>query len=72
MSGRAGQPFLSPQDVANLHHVVVYHDRQMIGGEPVGLEDNKVVQQLILPLHGATNQVVDSGGAGGRHGEPHH
>lgn len=33
----AAKPFITAQDVSNLHEVIVDHIRQVVGWEPVGL-----------------------------------
>ncbi|CCH71629.1 hypothetical protein BN11_100019 [Nostocoides australiense Ben110] len=43
MLGRGGDPLLAADDVRHLHLVVVHDDREVVGREPVGLEDHLVV-----------------------------
>ena len=45
------KPFLGPQNMAHFHQMVVHHHGQMVGGKTVRLEDYKVLQQMVLPLH---------------------
>ena len=69
---RRGDPLLSPQHVADAHFVVVGDGRQVIGREPVRLEQHGVrVEVRIAPLDGAQEQVLVPGRAVQRHFEPH-
>lgn len=55
--GGGADPFLAAHHGVDLHLMVVDHDRQVVGGEAVGLEDHLVVGEGGLDL--ATNQVME-------------
>ena len=72
MPGSAGKPLFGPHYVADLHDMVVGHHRQVVRGEAVGLEDDKVFLQVVLPFHVAADQIVDPGNSLGGHPKPNH
>ena len=72
VSRRAGQPFLRPQHVADVHGVVVHHHRHVVGGKAVGLHQHEVVGQLVLPLHVSPDDVLHRRNARLGHGEAEH
>ena len=56
----AGDPLLAARDVADLHQVVVDDDGQVVGREAVALEQHLIVDQAVLELDPAADQVVEA------------
>jgi len=56
----AGQPFLTTDDVCDLHQVIINDVGQMIGGQFVcTLVEHLVIENVALDTHVATDHIVD-------------
>ena len=62
--GGRGDPLLGPDDVAHLHGVVVDDVRQVVGGVPVSLEQDLVVDLGVVEGDRAPDEVLPLGPAG--------
>ena len=65
--GGVGDMVVPAQHVRDLHEGVVDHDREVVGGDAVGLHDDEVVELVVLEGDGAMDQVVEDGLAGAGH-----
>ena len=55
----AAQPLVAAHDVADLHKVIVYHSRQVIGRPPIGFEQHGILQQAVVEADVAADRVVE-------------
>ena len=69
--GSMGLSYLASDDVGYLHQVVVYDVGQVVRGEAVRLEEDKVLF-LVLFLEGAVDGVAELGPPKGVAFEAHH
>ena len=63
LPGGVVQVVVAPDDVGHPHVVVIDHDGEVVGGRPVGPQQDQVVQVHVLEDHLALDLVVDPRGS---------
>ena len=61
------EPFLSPDDMADPHQVVIHDDSEMIRGESVRFQNHLVVKHFVCDRHLSADRVVKRHLPGERH-----
>jgi len=56
---RVGEVVVPPEDVGDLHVMVVHHTGEIIGGHPGGLHDDEIVQLVVVELHVPLDVVME-------------
>ena len=69
---RRGKPFLPANDMRDPHGAVVHHMGQMVGGHPVGLDQNLVVYVLGRKGNRSPDSVLERDAFAGLHLHPDH
>ena len=72
VDGGGNQPLLGPDHVRHPHEVVVHHVGQVVGGVPIGLEEDHIGDLLVVVDHHPPELVPHLGGAGPRHLQADH
>ena len=61
--GGGGQVLAAADDVGNAHQVVVHHVSKVVGGHPIGLDEDLVVHLAVVHLDVAVHHIVKAGHA---------
>ena len=72
MLRRRGQPLFAADDRIDGHQVIVDNDRQLVGREAIGLEEDLILDRVQRPLDVAVDEVVDRDRAFLRDLQPDH
>ena len=61
---RRGQVLISPDHMGNAHEMIVHHIGEIVGGIPVRLDQNHVVQLRVVHSNIPVNLIAEGGGPG--------
>ena len=65
--GGGGKIFVAADDVGDAHGVVVHHVGKVVGGHPVPLDEDLIIQRAAIDGHIAVHLIVEGHGPLGRH-----
>src|SRR5450756_971689 len=54
---RIGQMVLAPDDMGNIHEMIINNHGKIISGQPIGTNDDKIAKRATLELHSSADHI---------------